>query len=638
MNVQSTTLTSLVLLKNLIDTNKEYHDYFIPFIEQIFTDEDQETFEDHEIQVLIESDFGLRIPKEVVLYILKRMERQKTLKKDGRGFSRGPNFKESDIKKDEKNALRQIEDVISALIAYANIIRPDELSESNAMEIIQKFLEKFQIDCIKSYTQGKALPDLRKMELWESDILVGLFLVEIYKNNRPLFEKFMVLVQGNMLANALVSTDTSTPPKTYKKTTFYFDTPNLLNVLGYSGEDKKNLAQEMIATLRNLDGRIAVFEHTIEEAQSVLHAAANDLDHPLYAHKPLNSMARQNGWGKSDLIIRADRIKDDINDLNINIRPTPRYDKQFQIDENELENILIECVFSKKQNQNSRLQYDINSIRSIYCLRRANSPRRLEDANAILVTFNKSLARAAYKYAQHHHGATSLTSIIDDYSLTNLAWLKAPNFDNKLIDAQTISLAYSAMRLSEEELGDLISKTDKLAKDGRISHDDLQILRSSPEFEQNFAYIKASGADIQNEQSISSVVEKTRKIYSAEADAKQVELERLQKVRKKEKKELDQYREENRKKIAQRQNRCKIASRIISNLIIVVVVICILLSLAYDFYKPTAGVSALFTFYAAVIIAIYHAVSIFVNIPKIKLPSIQKGLQNCCNRYWGNKK
>ena len=637
MNDQSTTLTTLVLLKNLIDENKGHHDYFIPFIEQIFTDEAQENFDDYEIQAIIASDFGLQIPKEVVSFILTRMKRQKILKKDGNVFSRGPNFKEKNIKKDIKNASLQIEDVIKALVKYINKIRADELSEQNAMKIIQKFLEKFQIDCIKSYTQGTALPDISKMELWESDTLVGLFLVDIYENNPSLFEKFMVLVQGNMLANALVSTDTRTPPKTFEKTIFYFDTPNLLHALGYTGEDKQKLAQEMISALTKLEGRIAVFEHTIEEAQKVLRAAANDIDHPACSHRPLNRLARQNGWKKSDLLIFANRIGDDINNINIKRKPTPRYNEQFQVDEEELANILVEFVFSKDKNPDSKLQYDINSIRSIYCLRTTNSPRRIEDANAILVTFNNSFARAAYKYAQCHHGETSLTSVIGNYSLTNLAWLKAPNFDNKLIDAQTISLAYSAMRLPEKELDDVISKADKLAKEGRISHDDLQILRSNPEFEQDFAYIKASGADIQNEQSISRVINKTRKIYSAKADAKQIELENLQKVRKKEKIELDQYRKERHKKMEKRRKWCKNGSHIIAASISTITIIFILLWITHALFEPTTGVLATLGVFATLISMIYCGLSVISNVPKIEFRPMQKKLLDCCNRYWGDK-
>ena len=113
---------------------------------------------------------------------------------------------------------------------------------------------------------------------------------------------------------------------------------------------------------------------------------------------------------------------------------------------------MIEANVNVFEGQTNALKADVKSIRSIYCLRRENLPKRLEDSNAILVKSNSSFARASYKYAQIHDKNSGYSPAINNFTLTNIAWLKAPNFASNLIDAQTIALAYSAMRLPQKDL------------------------------------------------------------------------------------------------------------------------------------------------------------------------------------------
>ena len=51
-NTSSTTLTSLVLLKQQIEDGKDYYDYLVPFIEQIYIEEPDDAFDAGEIQGL----------------------------------------------------------------------------------------------------------------------------------------------------------------------------------------------------------------------------------------------------------------------------------------------------------------------------------------------------------------------------------------------------------------------------------------------------------------------------------------------------------------------------------------------------------------------------------------------------------
>ena len=558
INTSSITLTSLVLLKQHIDNGRDYYDYLVPFIEQIYIEAPDDAYDAGEIQVFMESDFGLIIPQEVVSFILFRMKKKGYLSATDNKFSKGPKFKGQDFNPQKVEANSKIKDVITGLQKFARTVGRDDLSKQQAMEAIQRFLSRFQIECIATSVQGTALPKLHQIETWDEG-LVGLFLNDLLKNNVQLFDNFMVLVQGNMLANALISSDTRTPPDTFPKTTFYFDTPNVLNALGYSGEEKQKLANELIALLKRLNGRIAVFEHSIEEAKNILVAVANNIENPLYAQKPLNLVARKEKWRKSDLLLKAEKISEDCRQLGFIIKSTPAYDERYQIDEQNLQDILQSNNVNNFEGQSNALEYDIKSIRSIYVLRRNNLPTRLEDANAILITSNYAFARASFSYAQSHNRRAGFSAAVSNFTITNMAWLKAPDFASNLIDAQTIALAYSAMRLPQEDLENFLQTAQSLSQKNTHSNEDLQLLRSSPHLQEELVLAKVKGDNLEEERTVTSILSKVNAVHSAVADEAKSELRMEQEAHQKTQAELRKHREKEQKREEDRAKRCDIA-------------------------------------------------------------------------------
>jgi len=63
-----------------------------------------------------------------------------------------------------------------------------------------------------------------------------------------------VIVQGHMLANALLCPDLQNASPTYKGLTFYLDTPLLIQRLGVEGDAKKAAIEKLIGLLGRLGG------------------------------------------------------------------------------------------------------------------------------------------------------------------------------------------------------------------------------------------------------------------------------------------------------------------------------------------------------------------------------------------------
>src|SRR5690606_8746221 len=86
---------------------------------------------------------------------------------------------------------------------------------------------------------------------------------------------------------------------------------------------------------------------------------------------------------------------------------------------------------------------DINSVRSIYVLRSGTTPRNVEHAKAVLVTSNSGFAQAAFGYGKNHEESREVSSVITDFSLANMAWLKAPLGAPSLPMTEVIAFSYA---------------------------------------------------------------------------------------------------------------------------------------------------------------------------------------------------
>ena len=73
-----------------------------------------------------------------------------------------------------------------------------------------------------------------------------------------------------------------------------------------------------------------------------------------------------------------------------------------------------------------------------------------------------------------------MASVISDFSLANLAWLKAPLGAPSLPSSEILALSYAALQPSIKLLDEYLKEIDRLEQQGTITTRDHQLLRSSP--------------------------------------------------------------------------------------------------------------------------------------------------------------
>ena len=504
--MSNATLTSLAMLKVNFDQGRDYLDYLRPFVLQVLVASD--TSNPVTVQSVTErilEDFGLAIPSRTVEIVIKRITKTNSeiLKKSSGAYHISGSLPEPMLKNKQVEVKRHIDAVVSGLVEYSKKSVKPLSSPEEAIRAVCAFLSEFDIQCLDAYLRGTAIPNLE--ETHSTDIvIVSKYVINLQQSSPERFNSFLLLVQGHMLANALLCPDLLDAPQSYKGVTFYLDTPLLVQSLGLEGITKQEAANELIRILCKLGGKIGTFSHSRDELLHVLNGAAHFIDLK-EGRGQIVMEARRKGTTKSDLLLLAGQIDEKLIDVGINVLDTPQYSERFQIDESAFERDLGDEVsyFNERAKE-----YDINSVRSIYEIRKSTYPTSIEMSQAILVTSNSAFARAAWTYGKSKDKSNELSSVITDFSLANVAWLKAPMVAPKLPQTEILSICYAALQPPQDLLNRFLTEIDKLNENGKISSRDHQILRSSPQVDNELMNLTLGEEAALNEETITITLER----------------------------------------------------------------------------------------------------------------------------------
>lgn len=472
--MSTSTLTSLAMLRVQIDQGDDYLDYLKPFVLQTLVDTGPDIIKSQTVKQQIAKQFGLDIPDPTIQVVLKRIARSHPIKKVDGAYQIVGQLVDPEITNNSNRALLDIELVLNDLMKFSeNTIKPIR-DKDRAVTAVCAFLSRFDISCLRSYLRGTAIPSVGNTD--DSDVvLVSNFVHRINSINSAQFKRFLTIVQGNMLANALVRSDLSPTPSNYRGVEFFFDTPLLIQAIGAEGVVKQSATIELINTLLQLRGKLRYFSHTFDELKQVLSVSADKI-YASDARSLIVFEARKSGKTRSDLVLLAENCGDILGSLGIEEVLTPLHINEYQIDEDAFKDLLEREVsyFNPRAEE-----YDINSLRSIYAIRKRRPIRSVEKCIAIFVTSNTAFAKAAWRYDQQHERSWAVSSIISDISLANISWLKVPMVVPSIPRSQLLSFSYAAMQPSAEVLTKYMTEIDRLERSKKYSSRDLELLRSS---------------------------------------------------------------------------------------------------------------------------------------------------------------
>ena len=311
-------------------------------IRAIAADHDPDPITNSVISHHIREQFGLEIPERAVEIVLKRISKRHSIKRDGGVYRKTGNLPDPQIAPKQADAERHIGAVLNGLRQFSQGTAIPIANDEQAVIAICASLAEFDITCLRAYLRGTAIPDLAG-EHQTDIVLVSDYIQHVRRTDPERFNSFLVLVQGHMLGNALTCPDLINAPKTYRNMTFYLDTPLLVRRLGSEGEVKQAAVSELIDLLKKLEGSVATFSHSRGELQRVLQGAATYLESS-EGRGAIVVEARRQGTTRSDLLLLAESIDDELSQAGVEVKATPRYLEEFQIDETVFEQILDDSV------------------------------------------------------------------------------------------------------------------------------------------------------------------------------------------------------------------------------------------------------------------------------------------------------
>lgn len=474
--MSSATISSLALLKARYDLEQlDYIETFFPFITYVLTKQNIKSFDPNELQPSLTEEFGLLIPQHTLALISNRMRKRGYLeKKEGLFHVVQLDDGIAEFEKSRAEAIRHQSVTVRGLQDHAASKLNLTFSEEEALDALYCYIDQYCIECVTAYSCGSVVPVRGKVkDHWR--YIVSSYVNEISQNDPAKFEYLLTTIKGRMLANALLGTDLSQVNMKFRKTRVYLDTPIILQLIGVLGEEAENLVHETLRLLSNTNADLGVFVHNFDEVKLILKSAERELEYPTGGYGNVIFTLREIGKTPSDIILLRVQLKDTLEQFRIEIKESPTYVKEYQIDESQLE-AEMEAAGLLYKHQGAKLA-DINSVRSIYVLRKGKTPRRVEDSGAILVTNNAALARAAYSYGINHEEFKSVSPIITDFSLTNILWLKSPMESVDLPKHLMVANCYAALRPSDKLWSAFLDELNKLEDRGAITAEQHLYLR-----------------------------------------------------------------------------------------------------------------------------------------------------------------
>jgi hypothetical protein len=223
--------------------------------------------------------FGLEVPVGALWTILRRAVRRGFATQENRRFSVIPDALADDgFQRQRQDALRQQAALVDRLCQFASRGYRRDLAREKAEQALLAYVEELALPLLRTMLGAAAFEPASQDQ--GDRYIVSVFIADLVERDPQGFEYLETIVKGSMLASSLYLGDLGTVDQRFHRVTVYFDTPFLLNALGYAGKEIAQPALELLGLVRELGARLACFDHTVIELQGVLGGIASGLRNP----------------------------------------------------------------------------------------------------------------------------------------------------------------------------------------------------------------------------------------------------------------------------------------------------------------------------------------------------------------------
>lgn len=483
------TIVSLALLKvNWDHLKKDYLENFLPFIATLCFRKDYDVIDTDTICTDFKNAYGLIIPYHPMITILNRARKRGLLKKSHHKlYPVKDKILKLDFTEVSTDQARKNDKVVEEFIKYSKDNFDKTISVEDAELAFLAMLQERDLDILFAAHEGRLFPGLESRK--DHQYILNKFIRHVYVSEPDIFSFILNMAIGHVLGNAILYADLTKFEGKLKGVKLYFDTKFILRVLGTEGNERQQHYIEFLNHLLEEKAILRIFLHTYNEIMTILNTCLHWIDNlaydPTKASMACNFFV-QHDYKQSDIdrfIINVDSFLSR-NDIEVIREPDPQSYKAFQIDENELHNLIVRIY---KQNvplfdelaAKDMLLRDICSISSIYRLRRGRRPYSLSKTRAIFVTTNNAFALASRKFQRaQKNGGFVYPACLTDVFLGTLVWLQSPARVVAINKRKIIADCYAAIQPSKVLMKRYLKEVDRLKSENRIKEDEYYVLRT----------------------------------------------------------------------------------------------------------------------------------------------------------------
>lgn len=394
------------------------------------------------------------------------------------------------------------------------------ISQENAIGRLHSFFARYGLEVGTENLAGVTI----KPEEYESDYYIARFIFECKDRQDPLYQSIIDLVKGYFLRLAIYiqPENGNIQAASFVNTIFVLDTPVLIDLLGYQGEERRNNVNALVKMLKRQKAKLCYFPHIKQEVINILTA---------YKYSLISGAACAGGRTLEGLDLRGFNVSDVEREIqllgskleskfNITERDRPTYATKADnsVDESQ---VLDEAGIKQyvKDNTphyaNDNLDNDLDSVLAVHKLREGETFRNIEDCRFIFVTNNIDFIRAFNKYYRDNVDKETFQLAISVNSLSAITWIKCGEVDH-LSETELLKNAYCAMQPIPEIMIKLEEVLSKLRESGEIQPEQVVALRASRVF-QNDLWINSFGnVEAVNESSVRRAQQKYKETLMAE--------------------------------------------------------------------------------------------------------------------------
>lgn len=526
-------LTGVVMLETMWEIRqKDLLDLITPFINYAVSKNYSvnEKINIHEIISYIKMEFGYdELPASIIIRVFKRNSKIYQLK-DKEYFL----IKNMDVESKEfENRRNEVDDkldkISQSLLEYLNdnCLKKKNYSKEESINALNDFFVEYGI-YVGTNNLLSNVPDRAN----EQNYFVARFIIKAKEEDTKEYRYILDLIEGYFLKTAIyLQKDDDSLLSDYSKTTFVYDTPFLIDLLGYHNKQSQENALELHKMLKKRNANFGYFETIEKEINNILCAYKKSIGKDIDTYFNLDYFDERN-FNTNDI----DRIisiwaKTAQNNHNIEYIDSPEFDEDNKniIDLESREDEIFNFI---KNNSNghyneNQLRTDIKTLFYVNRLRKNTSSKEIKSCPCVLVTTNNTLSKKFNEYYSNNICSERYQMVITDFELSSLVWVKS-NQTSNLSETQLLKNAYSAITPSPELLKKYTIIYNKMNSEGKFTAEEAALLKSrrfiSKEISKNNIVLEEQMTEETINRIVENIENSGKEKAKAEYDSKLIEV------------------------------------------------------------------------------------------------------------------